>query len=92
MSEDKSSTYPEFEERLRFETLIADLSSKVVNLPTGEVDREIMKPEQLGTGETASPFGAAAPDLMRCGQGLRRARGGTAVPADKRVGSPLRHV
>jgi two-component system, LuxR family, sensor kinase FixL len=32
----------ELEERLRFETLIADLSSKFVNLPAGEVDREIM--------------------------------------------------
>jgi formate hydrogenlyase transcriptional activator len=31
----------ELEERLRFETLIADLSSKFVNLPAGEVDREI---------------------------------------------------
>ena len=31
----------EIEERLRFETLIADLSSKFVNLPAGEVDREI---------------------------------------------------
>jgi hypothetical protein len=30
------------EKRLRFETLIADLSSKFVNLPAGEVDREIM--------------------------------------------------
>jgi len=29
------------EERLRFETLIADLSSKFINLPAGEVDREI---------------------------------------------------
>jgi transcriptional regulator with GAF, ATPase, and Fis domain len=32
---------PELEERLRFETLIADLSSKFINLPAGEVDREI---------------------------------------------------
>ena len=29
-------------ERLRFETLIADLSSKFINLPATEVDREIM--------------------------------------------------
>ena len=41
MSEDKPSARPEFEKRLRFETLIADLSSKFVNLPAGEVDREI---------------------------------------------------
>ena len=32
----------ELEVRLRFETLLADLSSKFVNLPAGEVDREIM--------------------------------------------------
>jgi formate hydrogenlyase transcriptional activator len=32
----------EFEERLRFETLIADLSSKFVNLPASDVDGEIM--------------------------------------------------
>jgi hypothetical protein len=32
---------PELEERLRFETLIADLSSTFVNLPASEVDREI---------------------------------------------------
>ena len=38
--------YEELEERLRFETLIADLSSKFVNLPTGEVDREIMDAER----------------------------------------------
>ena len=31
------------EERLRFETLLADLSSKFVNLPAGEVDREIIE-------------------------------------------------
>jgi formate hydrogenlyase transcriptional activator len=36
----------ELEERLRFETLIADLSSKFVNVPAGEVDREIMDAEQ----------------------------------------------
>jgi formate hydrogenlyase transcriptional activator len=32
----------ELEERLRFETLIADLSLKFVNLPADDVDREIM--------------------------------------------------
>ena len=32
---------PELEERLRFETLLADLSSKFINLPAGEVDHEI---------------------------------------------------
>jgi len=34
------------EARLRFETLIADLSSRFVNLPAGEVDREIMEAER----------------------------------------------
>ena len=31
----------ELEARLRFETLISDLSSRFINLPAGEVDREI---------------------------------------------------
>ncbi len=33
----------EFEDRLRFETLIADLSSKFVDLPAQDVDREILE-------------------------------------------------
>jgi hypothetical protein len=41
MSSEKINPRPELEERLRFETLIADLSSKFINLPAGEVDREI---------------------------------------------------
>ena len=36
----------EYEWRLEFETLLADLSSKFVNLPAGEVDREIMDAER----------------------------------------------
>lgn len=40
------SPHAELEERLRFETLIADLSSKFVNLPAGELDREIMDAER----------------------------------------------
>ncbi len=40
-----ASQRAELEERLRFETLIADLSSKFVNLPAGQVDREIMEAE-----------------------------------------------
>ena len=36
----------ELEERLRFETLIADLSLKFVNLPPGEVDREIIEAQR----------------------------------------------
>ena len=42
MRPETNSLTAELEERLRFETLIADLSSKFVNLPAGEVDREIM--------------------------------------------------
>ena len=37
----------EFEVRLRFETLIADLSSKFVNVPASSVDSEIMDAERL---------------------------------------------
>jgi two-component system, LuxR family, sensor kinase FixL len=39
---EKGNPNAELQERLRFETLIADLSSKFVNVPAGEVDREIM--------------------------------------------------
>jgi len=41
MAPENANPRPELEERLRFETLIADLSSKFINLPAGEVDREI---------------------------------------------------
>ena len=41
MNTEPSTLYAELEERLRFETLIADLSSKFVNLPAGELDLEI---------------------------------------------------
>lgn len=40
------SLHAEPEQRLHFETLIADLSLKFVNLPAGEVDREIMEAER----------------------------------------------
>ena len=42
MSMENINPNAELQERLRFETLIADLSSKFVNVPAGEVDREIM--------------------------------------------------
>ena len=42
MDPENTDPHAELEERLRFETLIADLSSRFVNLPAGEVDREIM--------------------------------------------------
>jgi formate hydrogenlyase transcriptional activator len=41
MSPENARLRMELEQRLRFETLLADLSSKFVNLPAGEVDREI---------------------------------------------------
>jgi hypothetical protein len=41
MNPEAATLHAELEERLRFETLLADLSSKFINLPAGEVDREI---------------------------------------------------
>jgi len=46
MNAENTTLHTELEERLRFETLIADLSSKFVNLPAGEVDREIMEAQR----------------------------------------------
>ena len=43
----EDNLYTELEARLRFETLIADLSSKFVNVPAGAVDDEIMGAERL---------------------------------------------
>ena len=37
----------EIEERLRFETLIADLSSIFVNLPAEDVDHEILEAQRI---------------------------------------------
>lgn len=42
MSRENAKPFTELEERLRFETLLANLSSKFANLPAGQVDREIM--------------------------------------------------
>jgi PAS domain S-box-containing protein len=47
MNPENSNLLAELEERLRFETLIADLSSKFVNLPADKVDGEIMNAERL---------------------------------------------
>jgi signal transduction histidine kinase len=46
MSPEDSNLYAQFEERLRFETLIADLSSRFINLPASEVDGEIMNAQR----------------------------------------------
>jgi two-component system sensor kinase FixL len=42
MSPRNTSTHSELKERLRFERLIADLSSKFVNLPAEDVEKEIL--------------------------------------------------
>ena len=47
MNAENTNPSAELEERLRFETLIADLSSKFVNLPPDQVDGEIMDAERL---------------------------------------------
>ena len=44
---ESTSLYGELRERLRFETLIADLSSIFVNLPAADMDREIMQAQRL---------------------------------------------
>jgi hypothetical protein len=41
MEESIETSYTELEERLRFETLLSEISSRFVNVPAGEVDREI---------------------------------------------------
>ena len=41
MVEQARSDYERHGSRLEFETLISDLSSRFINLPAGEVDREI---------------------------------------------------
>jgi PAS domain S-box-containing protein len=46
MNAEDTNLRTELEDRLRFETLIADLSSRFVNLPADEVDREIMEAER----------------------------------------------
>ena len=47
MSPEEANPPADFEERLRFETLIADLSSIFVNLPAADMDREIMEAQRL---------------------------------------------
>jgi hypothetical protein len=46
MNRENANPFTVLEERLRFETLLADLSSKFVNLPAGEVDRESMNAQR----------------------------------------------
>jgi formate hydrogenlyase transcriptional activator len=41
MQESIETTHNGLEERLRFETLLAEISSRFVNVPASEVDREI---------------------------------------------------
>ena len=46
MAPETTSPRAELEERLRFETLLADLSSHFINLPPGDVDREIIEAQR----------------------------------------------
>jgi hypothetical protein len=46
MSPEDKNLNAHLQARLRFETLIADLSSKFVNIDTGVVDREIIDAER----------------------------------------------
>lgn len=46
MSPENTTLPAELEARLGFETLLPDLSSKFVNLPAGEADREIIEAER----------------------------------------------
>jgi formate hydrogenlyase transcriptional activator len=41
MQESNETMHTELEKRLRFETLLAETSARFVNVPAGEVDREI---------------------------------------------------
>ncbi len=47
MEASETSLRSELEARLRFETLLADLSARFINLPVGEVDQEIGKAQSL---------------------------------------------
>ena len=79
----------ESRERLEFETLIADLSSKFVNLPAGEVDREIMDAERricevLGLDLAALwQWSDEAPGLLHAHPLLRRPGPSAAPRADE---------
>jgi len=46
MNSDNPNLLAELEDRLRFETLIAELSSRFVNLLAAEVDGEIMEAQR----------------------------------------------
>ena len=47
MKVDNPDTHAELEERLHYETLIADLSSIFVNLPAEDVDHEILEAQRI---------------------------------------------
>ena len=47
MQESIETSYTELEERLRFETLLAETSSRFVNLPTDQIDGEIEGTQRL---------------------------------------------
>jgi PAS domain S-box-containing protein len=71
MAEHERSSPDHVESRLEFETLLADLSSRFVNLPPGEVDREIEDAlrrvcESLGIDLAVLwQWSGAAPEVIR---------------------------
>ena len=71
MPEQKRPAAEPFESRLEFETLLADLSSRFINLPPGEVDREIQHAlrrvcESLGIDLAVLwQWSGADPDVIR---------------------------
>jgi len=72
MAPEDTNLHAELEARLRCETLIADLPSKFVNLPAGEVGREIMDAERripCGCGARGI-VGVAADFSQRIRQGV----------------------
>jgi len=68
MTPPHSTPRTELEERLRFERLIADLSSKFIDLPVGEVDRMLDFEHTPGSGLARDHHARRAslpPDLGR---------------------------
>ncbi len=43
MEESIETSYTELEERLRFETLLSETSSRFINLPADQIDGEILR-------------------------------------------------
>jgi hypothetical protein len=54
MQDSFEATHTELEEQLRFETILAEISSRFVNVPAGEVDREIEDAQRRMTPDVNS--------------------------------------